>query len=109
MKQSFCVFGKVQAVMFRRTFCLGAKKRGFDAGATNSSRDRDKVTCSLVGDRDHVERFLEELQVSSELNSWGAKVESIELLEKFVSLESHEVTTENVENKPWSKDVEFYI
>ncbi|OIQ18860.1 MAG: hypothetical protein BM556_06155 [Bacteriovorax sp. MedPE-SWde] len=109
MKQSFCVFGKVQAVMFRRTFCLGAKKRGFIGGATNSRADRDKVTCSLVGDRDHVERFLEELQVSEELNSWGAKVKSIELLDNFVDLKTHEVTTDNVENRSCSGDVEFYI
>ena len=109
MRQSFCVFGKVQAVMFRRTFCLGAKKRGFVAGATNSRADRDKVTCSLIGERDHVERFLEELQASAELNSWGAKVENIELLDKFVHVEKHEVTTDNVEDKPWSTDVEFYI
>jgi len=109
MKQSFCVFGKVQAVMFRRTFCLGAKKRDLSAGASNSSTDRNKVTCSVVGEEDSINRFLEELQVIEELNSWGAKVEKIERLEDFLDLGSHEVTTDNVESKPWSTDVDFYI
>lgn len=109
MKQSFCVFGKVQSVMFRKTFVRGASQRGFLAGATNDKSDRDRVTCSIVGERDEVCRFLEELQAIGHLNSWGAKVENIQMMEDFVKLNNHEVTTDNLEGRSWNSDIEFYL
>ncbi|EQC45405.1 acylphosphatase [Bacteriovorax sp. Seq25_V] len=109
MKVSFYVYGRVQAVMFRKTFCYGAIARKLEAGATNDRQNRERVLCSVCGDSDNIQQFLEELQTLDTLNSWGAKVLNIEVLEEFHDLEKHEITTTNVDHKPRTQDIEFFL
>lgn len=109
MKQSFYVFGKVQGVMFRRTFVLGALKRGLRAGATNDTSDRNKVSCSLEGDEEEILELISDLQSLEELNSWGAKVDRLELQQNFIEIDEHEVHGDNVDDKNWSSGVEFFL
>lgn len=108
MKISFYVIGNVQAVMFRKTFCFGAKKRKLLAGATNHHLERNKVLCSVCGERDIVNTFLQDL-TGRKLNSWGAFVDSIELLEEFVEIAKHEYDSDSLEPKLLNKDIEYYL
>lgn len=109
MKISFYAHGKVQAVMFRKTFCYGAQKRGLVAGATNDKHDKTRVLCSLSGDRELVEKFMNELTNLSLLNSWGAKVERCEVAPKFYDFSKHEVTSDGIDKKNLSRDIEFFL
>lgn len=61
MEICFQAFGNVQGVFFRKTICLAAKKRGFRAGATNNREDREAVICTVIGDHDQVQAFIDEL------------------------------------------------
>lgn len=46
----FQAIGKVQNVMFRQTLIRAAAKRGLQAGATNSKKNRNEVLFTLNGD-----------------------------------------------------------
>ncbi len=109
MKVSFYVYGRVQAVMFRKTFCYGAIARKLEAGATNDRSNKERVLCSVAGDRDNIELFLDELQSLATLNSWGASVTNIEMLDVFTEVSRHEITTLNVDHKPRTQDIEFFL
>lgn len=109
MNISFDVIGNVQAVMFRKTFCHGAKKRGIIAGATNDRGNRQRVLCSLKGERNQIEKFMNELASLEKLNSWGAKVNEIEIKDEFTPIERHEITTLSLDEKNLSKDIEFFL
>lgn len=109
MNISFYVIGKVQAVMFRKTFCFGAQKRGIVAGATNNKKEKDRVLCSLRGERELIIKFIAELQELDALNSWGAKVDRVEEVEDFHAIEIHEVTSLDLDRSTLSKEIEFYL
>lgn len=109
MNISFYVIGKVQAVMFRKTFCFGAQKRGIAAGATNDKIEKDRVLCSLRGERELIIKFLAELQELETLNSWGAKVHRVEEIEEFHAIEIHEITSLSLDKSKLSKEIEFYL
>ena len=89
MKVSFVVEGKVQGVMFRKSFCVAAKHRAILAGATNLE-DRNRVLCSLEGSKEDIDKFIEEIKNANELNSWGANVESVNMLEEFRDFDQHD-------------------
>ena len=89
MKKSFIVQGKVQGVMFRKSYCLAALQRGLLAGATNLD-DRSKVLCSLEGSEVDMAKFMEEILECEKLNSWGANIISIEDVEFYKDLSEHD-------------------
>ena len=89
MKKSFIVKGKVQGVMFRKTYCLAALQRGLLAGATNLD-DRSKVLCSVEGSEVDISKFMKEIFECEKLNSWGANIISIEDVESYKDLCDHD-------------------
>jgi acylphosphatase len=103
------VIGKVQGVMFRQTFirCLIAKK--MEGGATNSANDSNEVTFTISGKKEIIDKVLLRIQSLPELNSWGATVSQLVILDKVIPVEFHEVTTSNVDNFKWSPNVTFYL
>jgi acylphosphatase len=109
VKQSYLVQGKVQGVMFRKTLILAANKRALRAGATNDALDHDTVHFSLEGDSRKIKELEVQLLSLDPLNSWGARAMSLIPLSLFKEIETHEVTTENIENLKFSSGVEFYL
>ncbi len=89
MRVSFIVHGKVQGVMYRKSFCYGCFKRGLKAGATNLP-DRSKVLCSVEGDEELINKLIDDLTGLKKINSWGAKVESVERVENFHEYSNHD-------------------
>lgn len=109
MRESFKVLGKVQGIMFRKTFIRACHRRGLSAGATNSPIDRGVVTCSVEGEDQEVYKLKNDLLELKELNSWGAHVESVVIMDEFINIDSHEVTTDNLESFEWSDGVQFFL
>jgi acylphosphatase len=106
----FCyVKGKVQKVMFRQTLMRAALKRGVVAGATNNKKDKHRVDISLEGEPSKVNEIIEGLKSGKDLNSWGAKATSLEIVDIGKEPLEHEVNTSNVDNFKWKKGVEFYL
>ncbi|MHC4547752.1 MAG: acylphosphatase [Planctomycetota bacterium] len=101
--------GRVQGVMFRQTFVRGLLKRGLEGGASNSPGDRREVTVTLSGEAEMIEEVIARMRREEPLNSWGAHVESVELLDEVIPIEQHQVTTANVDDFPWSTGVDFYL
>ncbi len=89
MQLSFKVHGKVQGVMYRKSFCYGCFKRGLKAGATNLP-DKSVVLCSVEGEPDLIEKLIVDLTQLPKVNSWGAKVDSVERVEFFHPLDQHD-------------------
>jgi len=110
MVKSFQVIGKVQGIMFRQTFIRACLNRKIHGGATNDSLNRNLVTCSVESsDPEAVDKLITDLKKLERLNSWGAHVESLEVLDNTLAIEDHEVTTENVDNYSWTPGVEFFL
>lgn len=109
MKESFKVFGKVQSIMFRQTFIRSCHRRGLVAGATNSSENRDMVTCSVEGELSEIESLKSDLISLEVLNSWGAHVTKILKLDEYIDVSAHEVTTDNVDSFKWTDGVKFFL
>ena len=105
----FHVYGKVQGVMFRKTFIYGCQKRGLRAGATNSQDRFDQVTFTIEGDSNAIVDLIKRLTDGIPINSWGALVESIEESVEPFPIEEHQVTTDNVDSISWRGGVEFYL
>lgn len=105
----FYVFGKVQGVMFRKTFVYGCHIRGLRAGATNSLDRHDKVSCTISGEEAIVNELIGRLTNGEPLNSWGAQVESIEESAEFIPIENHQVHTDNVDSFQWRSGVEVFL
>jgi acylphosphatase len=103
------VRGRVQGVMFRQTFVRALLKRGLAGGATNSPDSGDEVVFTLEGDEGSVEEVLNRLGSGEPINSWGAQVESLEMIDEPIPIERHQVTTLNVDEFRWSGGVEFYL
>ncbi|KAH0791489.1 Acylphosphatase family protein [Histomonas meleagridis] len=95
--------------MFRQTIMRGAIKRGILAGATNCTDDKNKVIATFVGDKDKINDLVKTLGSGKVLNSWNAQVTSYEENESGLPVESHEVTTKNVDQINWPGEVEIYI
>ncbi|MHC4930753.1 MAG: acylphosphatase [Planctomycetota bacterium] len=100
--------GRVQGVMFRQTFVRALQKRALKGGASNARHRRDEVTFTAEGEAAAVEELIHKLG-SRPLNSWGARVEAVEILDEVIPIERHEVTTVNVDDFAWSPGVEFYL
>ena len=101
--------GRVQGVMFRQTFVRALQKRALAGGASNSAHRRDEVTFTVEGVGEAVEELIARLGSRQPLNSWGARVESMELLDEVIPVERHQVTTANVDDFAWSPGVDFYL
>ena len=89
--------GKVQGVMFRQTFIRALLKNNLKGGATNSKGDKNEVSFTIIGDENIVDVVLKRLEELDQLNSWGAQVQKLEILDEVVDISEHEVTTENVD------------
>lgn len=110
MVKSFQVTGRVQGIMFRQTFIRACLNRKIHAGATNDPNDRNLVTCSVESENSQViEKLLYDLEALEKLNSWGAHVDKLKILENSISISDHEVTTENVDNFSWTPGVKFFL
>ena len=108
-KVSIRIKGKVQNIMFRQTLIRGLLKRGLEGGATNSKDDKNEVNFSVMGEKTIINELVDKLASGVELNSWGAKVETVHILNDYIEIEAHEVTTYNVDSFNWSPDVSFYL
>jgi acylphosphatase len=95
--------------MFRQTFVRALQKRGLAGGATNSPDAPDEVVFTVEGEKGVVEELLARLGSGEPVNSWGAQVDSIEMLDEAIAVERHQVTTLNVDDFRWSGGVEFYL
>ena len=105
----FLVEGRVQGVMFRQTFIRAAAQRGLAAGASNLP-DR-RVSCYLAGEEAEMEAVLAGLRSHKPINSWGALITELTIVppKEGISLQNHQVTTENVDRFNWNPNVEMYL
>lgn len=101
--------GTVQNVMFRQTVIRAAITLGLTAGATNNKEDFGCVDLSLSGPKEKIENLISKLETGKELNSWGAKVSSLERVESGWDPLLHKVNTSTIDNFDWDPNVEFYI
>ena len=107
--KSFIVFGKVQNVMFRQTFIRGLQSRNLRGGATNNSDKEKTVSITIDASDEDIAQVTQKLLELEVINSWNATVEKIIELSDEISIDSHQVTTENVDQIKWSEGVEFYF
>jgi len=107
--KSFIVFGKVQNVMFRQTFIRGLQSRNLRGGATNNSDTEKTVSITIDASDEDIAKVTQKLLELGVINSWNATVEKIIELSDAISIDSHQVTTENVDEIKWSEGVEFYF
>ena len=107
--KSFVVFGKVQNVMFRQTFIRGLQSRNLRGGATNNSDKEKTVSITIDASDEDIAQVTQKLLELEVINSWNATVEKIVELSDEISIDSHQVTTENVDQIKWSEGVEFYF
>jgi acylphosphatase len=105
----FRVTGRVQGVMFRQTLIRAAERRGIEAGASNLPDG--SVSCFLSGAPERIDQILEGLQAGKDINSWGARVAALELLEpqRGIEFDEHQVTTANVGTFRWSRGVDMFL
>jgi len=108
-KISFYVIGNVQGVMFRQTFIHAAIKRKLKGGASNDAINQTLVHCSLIGEESIIEEMLSRLREGKPINTWNAYVSELHLYDHFIELSEHQVTTDNVNQFNWSRNVEFYL
>lgn len=109
MIKSFEVFGKVQGVMFRKTFILGLINRKLAGGATNLKNEKRSVQITIVAiDESQIIKVINELLNLDALNSWHAKVEYI-LEINPIEISNHEVTTSNIDPNYSASGIEFYF
>jgi acylphosphatase len=105
----FTFFGDVQWAMFRQTIMRAALRRNIRAGATNCGDDKHKVIATFCGETRKIDDLVSVLGSGKVLNSWKAKVTSWEEHANGISVEEHEVTTENVDSIQWPGKVEIFI
>ncbi|CAH0481444.1 unnamed protein product [Peronospora belbahrii] len=105
------VRGKVQNVMFRQTVIRAMQKRGLEGGATNDSHDTSLVRMTLRGSIEQMEDLVRALREDKAINDWGAKATSVEDVdaEHGMALETHQVTTANVDNRRWNPNITMFI
>ncbi|KAL9642028.1 hypothetical protein ABK040_004081 [Willaertia magna] len=107
--KGFFARGKCQNVMFRQTIVRGMISHGLEGGASNSDKDKQLVHITLHGDSETIDTFVNKLKTTKPLNSWGASLNDLEENPNPISMEEHQVTTNNVDNFKWNKNVEFYL
>ncbi|MCO4794593.1 MAG: acylphosphatase [Bacteriovoracaceae bacterium] len=107
--KSYIVKGKVQGVMFRQTLIRAALNRALEGGATNDPINKNLVRFTLRGDESAILEIITKLTSGDNLNSWGAKVDTLEELGEVLDINVHQVTTHNVDSFNWSGGVEFYL
>jgi len=83
--------------------------RGLTAGASNDGTNRSRVTFTIEGANDKIDEIVNYMKTGKPLNSWGARVDRVIELDKGLSIDEHQVTTKNVDQFNWKKNVEFYI
>ncbi|KAH3762862.1 Acylphosphatase family protein [Pelomyxa schiedti] len=105
----FTVCGKVQAVMFRQTLLRGAGKRGLKAGASNSAQNKNEVTFTLSGQNSAIQEIVDFMKSGKALNDWGAQVAELVETSTGKPIESHQVTSSNVDQFHWNPDVTMYL
>ena len=105
----FRVTGRVQGVMFRQTLIRAAQTRRIQGGASNLPDG--SVACFLSGASERIDEILEGLRSGKEINSWGARVEALSLLEASngIAFDRHQVTTGNVDTFRWSGGVDMFL
>ncbi|KAG9402035.1 hypothetical protein AC1031_007730 [Aphanomyces cochlioides] len=103
------VRGNVQKVMFRQTLIRAMIKRGIVGGASNNRQQKDLVDITFEGEEDAIGQLVQALKTTKPLNSWGAQVEKLEIRDSGISMEDHQVTTENVDNRSWNPNVVMYL
>jgi acylphosphatase len=103
------VHGRVQDVMFRQTIMRAAIARGLVAGVTNVRTDRTRVDISLKGDQAKIQEIIDGLKSGKQLNSWGARCDTTEIVRTGKEPLEHEVNTGNVDDIEWVKGVKFYL
>ena len=105
----FRVEGQVQGVMFRQTLIRAAQRGGLQAGASNLGDG--SVACVLKGDERAIEAIIAGLKRGEPLNSWGARVSTLERIEPSsgLPLKAHQVTTDNVDRFRWSPRVSMFL
>merc|ERR1712217_698541 len=100
----FVVQGNVQNVMFRQTMIRAMQSRSIKGGATNHSSDKTRVDLTLVGKADTVNELVGALSQGKNLNSWGAKAQSILETVSGMPVQAHQVNTDNVDSFSWNPD-----
>ena len=109
-KPYFYIFkGIVQNVMFRQTFLRACLKLDIDAGATNHPIEKDRCDLTLFGTESNVNNLMSKIILGKWLNSWGAKVEKIEIIENGIPPYDHSINTGNIKKMAYNENIEFYI
>lgn len=108
IKVSGEVEGKVQQIMFRQTFIRGLLRRNLVGGATNLE-NKNRVRFSIEGPEESIKEVIDCLTGIEKLNSWGAHVKKVFILDDYINYQEHQVTTDNVDDFNWSEGVEFYL
>lgn len=104
----YLAHGKVQGVMFRQTVIRGAQKRGLRAGATNLPGGTE-VAVTLEGEETVISEMLHSARTTHPLNSWGASVVRLDVVDHGMPIEEHQVTTDNVDNFAWNPNIEMFL
>jgi acylphosphatase len=84
------VQGTVQQVMFRQTVIRAMISRNIVGGATNLEQ-KDQVELTLEGDENHIKDLLQALKTTKPLNSWGAQVNTLTVLNLGKAINEHQV------------------
>lgn len=107
----FEVRGKVQNVMFRQTLIRAMLSRELSGGASNDRGDKTLVRLTLRGPAATVDELMALVASGKELNSWGAKARSVKEVDaaRGRRLETHQVTTDTVDEHRWNPNVAFFI
>lgn len=105
----FQVRGKVQKVMFRQTVIRAMQKRMLLGGATNDKNNKSLVHVTLVGNNESIDELMQRIGSGEEINDWGARATSVEEVAIGKSVESHQVTTTNVDTREWNPNCTMYI
>ncbi|KAJ4460203.1 hypothetical protein PAPYR_3592 [Paratrimastix pyriformis] len=86
------------------------QKRGLVGGATNLKSDHNVVKLAMKGSSDKIEEILTFLRSGRAINNWGARATSVsEDPQDTTLLEEYQVTTANVDQHNWKKNVTFYL
>ena len=80
-------------------------------GASNDKKDKDCVWITMEGEETIITELASKLINTKPLNSWGAQLTQLSELssDKVMEIEKHQVTTNNVDEFKWNKNVQFYL
>ena len=65
----------------------------------------------MEGEESKILEFASKLSTTKPLNSWGAQLSQLTELssDNIIDIDKHQVTTNNVDNFKWNKNVQFFI